>query len=521
MIAEDKILIVNLEPYIERYVDINFLDREQALKIQSAFFSNMRIQSVLQEDKIYELAKNQKITINDVAECQYDALEELCENELIFEQVKNGQLTLGIANCPYMQFYIDNKLLTIRQINNQKHLFDHEAREYNDKRSKIHECYRIENLKTLLRHSPDLMFDVSRLLWGQSRLAVFHALTDENIFNKIAQETITLELAYVTQKYVDVNPQILTAEQAGQLTSIQMKYLETERIVHLIENGIITVDEAIQLREAQYELLVKNDHAYNFFLNGELTLAALEDDNIQQIHHIAQVNQIEPDQLNYAQSAHNASVHESVSLSVKKLYSRYGHKIEENHNSKDKLSEVNNDDTKLEEVIKRFEMYITENMEDLRTNCEKLYADLQEGAGKDNFLDQPKVSHLTKLLDFYEKCETGLRGFQRVTAANYKYTDKGSQISTRQLLALFFLAISDEANCELAGDKIFELIIDTLYEAQCGYNLDAKGVHDGGDDSPVCTGGTLKEHTKCDAPRVAAGPGVEPSRRNTRQPTRR
>ncbi|NNM59326.1 MAG: acyl--CoA ligase [Legionellales bacterium] len=32
---------------------------------------------------------------------------------------------------------------------------------------------------------------------------------------------------------------------------------------------------------------------------------------------------------------------------------------------------------------------------------------------------------------------------------------------------------------------------------------------------------TLKEHTKCDDPRVAAGPGVEPSRRNTRQPTRR
>ncbi|NNM59119.1 MAG: hypothetical protein HKM04_04825, partial [Legionellales bacterium] len=32
---------------------------------------------------------------------------------------------------------------------------------------------------------------------------------------------------------------------------------------------------------------------------------------------------------------------------------------------------------------------------------------------------------------------------------------------------------------------------------------------------------TKKEHTKCDDPRVAAGPGVEPSRRNTRQPTRR
>ena len=140
---------------------------------------------------------------------------------------------------------------------------------------------------------------------------------------------------------------------------------------------------------------------------------------------------------NPEQSTHTASVHKSISASAVQLMHRYGSSLSL--------------ETKILEI-----------------------KDFVQGLA-----DTPKH-------------QAAKRCIERITAVGYTFTDT-SQVSTRQLLALSYTAIHDEAKrlCPLEDAKA--LFVEGLYEIQRGYNLNPDGSDKGGDDLPICTPGTFNK----------------------------
>ncbi len=140
---------------------------------------------------------------------------------------------------------------------------------------------------------------------------------------------------------------------------------------------------------------------------------------------------------NQAQSTHTASVHRSVSASAVKLMKTYG------------------DGLNLELKIKEMRAYV-------------------------NGLADSPINQAAK------------RCIVRITAADYTFTDT-SGVSIRQLLALAYTAIHDASKCSATLDDAKALFIEALYDIQRGYNLNAVGQDEGGEDEPICTGGTFNK----------------------------
>ncbi len=147
---------------------------------------------------------------------------------------------------------------------------------------------------------------------------------------------------------------------------------------------------------------------------------------------------------NDGQSTHSASVHQSVSASATKLFQRYGTQLSGNG--------------------------LNELMHQLIHWGNELPAD--------NSLNT----------------EAAKRCLKRLTAIYYTYTDEVSKVSTRELLALSWLAIHDEANRMGSLDDAKMQFIEGLYEIQRGYNLSELGVDDGNpDDQSICIAGTFNK----------------------------
>jgi hypothetical protein len=76
---------------------------------------------------------------------------------------------------------------------------------------------------------------------------------------------------------------------------------------------------------------------------------------------------------------------------------------------------------------------------------------------------------------------------------NYPYTDRVSNVSINQLMALAWIAIHDKtARIGTFGDAKQQLI-EGLYEIQRGGNLSESGVDNNAQDSPICTSGTFNK----------------------------
>ena len=74
------------------------------------------------------------------------------------------------------------------------------------------------------------------------------------------------------------------------------------------------------------------------------------------------------------------------------------------------------------------------------------------------------------------------------------YTDSVSRVSTRQLMALAWLAVHDESARTATLDDAKQQLIEAPYEIQRGYNLSEIGVDDHApEDHPICTGGTFNK----------------------------
>ena len=87
-----------------------------------------------------------------------------------------------------------------------------------------------------------------------------------------------------------------------------------------------------------------------------------------------------------------------------------------------------------------------------------------------------------------------IRCLERITARNYFFTDHTSQVSTKQLLALGWLAIHDDKKRQgtLVDAKV--LLIAGLYEIQRGYNLSETGVDAQQEmDRLICIAGTFNK----------------------------
>ncbi len=144
---------------------------------------------------------------------------------------------------------------------------------------------------------------------------------------------------------------------------------------------------------------------------------------------------------NGSQSTHTASVHQSASASASRLMSRYGVQISGEG---------------LERTLEGFSTWLTA---------------------------QPDS----------EKVMPAKRCLGRLTAPGYFFTDPASHVSTKQLLALMWIAIHDETHRQGSLDDAKFFLAEGLYEIQREYNLSKTGVDDGCEDLPACAGGTFNK----------------------------
>lgn len=146
--------------------------------------------------------------------------------------------------------------------------------------------------------------------------------------------------------------------------------------------------------------------------------------------------------INRNQSTHTASVHQTVSESATRLINRYGSELAPEN---------------LELLIDSIKYWVDELPTDNPIN------------------------------DAAKRC------IARIGYRRYAYTDQASGVTTRQLLALSWLAIHDEhlRQCDLVDAK--NQFRQGLYEIQREYNLNETANDLGGHDQSACAGGTFNK----------------------------
>ena len=253
------------------------------------------------------------------------------------------------------------------------------------------------------------------------------------------------------------------------LNAITVAVSPSSRMCHLIFINKLTWQEWIALT-ARQNIKIDCDGVYDLFLHDHLTLNqvcaltqgqcyALEDEGIRgrvirgelDLDDIPEAGlgewhaQLEPinQPLNGAQSTHTASVHRTVSDSARRLFMRYGTQLES-------------------------------------SNAEKWIA-----AIKNWVLELPSQGHTF---------QAAKRCILRIAQGNYHHTDPDSKVTTRQLLALSWLAIHDEHLRIGSLCDAQQQFCAGLYEIQREYNLSATGTDDGGEDDHVaCFSGTFNK----------------------------
>lgn len=153
--------------------------------------------------------------------------------------------------------------------------------------------------------------------------------------------------------------------------------------------------------------------------------------------------------LNNSQSTHTASVHETSSESALKLYARYHDNI--------------NTDEKLGDVLTRFHSWI-------------------------NALPLSSTEN-----NFNLRLTAARRAYSRLSNPNYTYKDPVSNVSTRLLLGLTYLAINDTEQSIGSLQDAGLALIDGMYQIQREYNINSQGRDTCGDDRCCCSPGTFNK----------------------------
>ena len=206
----------------------------------------------------------------------------------------------------------------------------------------------------------------------------------------------------------------------------------------VVADRIITLERYLQIpsRERQNVMTALRDPDMRRRIrNGEITI-----ENVMGVRHYAYV--VAVPNINDAQSTHNPSVHQTVSESATRLAKLYKSRI---------------DGAGLESTIKKVKFYIH------------------------------------RLPDDSLKNQAAKRGFLRIVAPNYTFTDSRSQVTIRQLLALVFLAIHDDEKRAGSLEDAKMQFVEGLYEIQREYNISESGVDQGGGDICTCPPGTFNK----------------------------
>ncbi len=200
------------------------------------------------------------------------------------------------------------------------------------------------------------------------------------------------------------------------------------------------------------------DHIFQLCVNHHDAEAAIQ----LYLHNIApdlvQVQALAPaPDYNPGQSTHTASVHASISESASNLMRRYGEKI----NTQAKL------DTVAQEILSWAQTAVEEKKNEPE---EKIDSELQ-------FQRQKALQAAATLLN-----------------PTYAYTDVTSNISTRQFLALAWLALHDDSMRIGPLEDAMKRFTTGLYDIQRGYNLNDKFTDNKETkDKPICTPGTFNK----------------------------
>ena len=160
---------------------------------------------------------------------------------------------------------------------------------------------------------------------------------------------------------------------------------------------------------------------------------------------------------NTQQITHTESVHQSASQSAKKLMTRYGMNIQ----SEDQLIEQ----------LSALSQWIRSQKPSLsfpRFFC---------------FIPSKTIT-----------ISAALRGFKRLINDEDEFIDPDSNVSIRQLLVLFWLAIHDDSQRRGLLEDAEGFLIEGLYEIQRGYNL-SQSNHDNhtSKDYPICSPGAFNK----------------------------
>jgi hypothetical protein len=233
---------------------------------------------------------------------------------------------------------------------------------------------------------------------------------------------------------------IITLEQYLQIPSYDrdsMQYLFSPNGRQTFADGIITLEQYLQIPwyDRQNVIIALQDHdTRQRIINGQIA--------IENIIGLDPAYGVATHPINGIQNTHTASVHQSVSESATRLANLY----------------------------------------ELRINC----AGLESTIGK-------AQAYINGLLDDSKKNRAAKRGFLRIVAPDYTFTDKSSQVTIRQLLALTFLAIHDDEKRVGSLEDAEMQFVEALYEIQRGYNLSESGIDQGGQDRYICSAGTFNK----------------------------
>ena len=262
-----------------------------------------------------------------------------------------------------------------------------------------------------------------------------NTITIDQVLQFGYEQRTSLECGHI-RALIDNNT--ITIDQVLQFGYEQRASLANHHIRGMIANNTITIEQAMQFGPQQRQTLA-DPQVRAQLIAGILTFEDIMLGNLNQNVNNAAVN---APNINDNQSTHTASVHQSVSLSATQLENRY---------------QLKDNALLLEGVISDIKYFI-QNL--------------------------PQNS---------EKNKTAKRCIDRITAYNYTFTDQRSQITTRQLLGLTYLAITDDSNRIGSFEDACLQFIDGLYEIQRGYNLSHTGLDQGGADRSICSAGTFNK----------------------------
>ncbi len=276
----------------------------------------------------------------------------------------------------------------------------------------------------------------------------------------------------------------LTVEQALNLTEEQLSRLWFHgAFLQYIRDGVITVTEVLNLTENQalnislmfrLHMIGEEGGAHTITFERALNLdnmqrCSLGDDIIRNLIRDNVITIEEALDLDFAQYIHLVTIHRRIDAGIPTAPVPVINHRQSTHNTA-----------------------VHQSTSESATQLMQHYSTQIDGSGLANTLQLLKDCILK--LDESQKNDAAKRCIDRLTKPNYVHMDPSSGVSTRRLLALTFLAISDDTQRMGSFEDALEQLVEGLYEIQRGYNLNIVGVADDrAEDRSICSVGTFNK----------------------------